>query len=398
MVGAGSTLATPALVRAQSQSGVALVIGNSKYKWEASLPNVKRDAPDIAKGFQSLDLKTQLLQDAGRDAMRRAIDEFVAASRGVELAAFYFAGHGVSWDDDTLLVPQDADLRDPGSVQSLVSTELFRRLAAKNHLLVYDNCRNNPADGWRQRDAMLSAAFRTNAASKALGPNTLALFSTAPGRAALDGPAGDNSPFAAALLRQLKAPPVDLRSLAGLLRRDILIATEGRQVVWAADTFAFGRTYLVGDASVLFGNASTAGTARIDPARIIELKKAYEYVRSRKDRLWIPDGLVAVRPPSGSAHGEKVGAYKFEGRDAIPGILIVMSADETQAEVIFAFGNQTARVFTGTFSQGHLILSGSLIGNGIGSSPAFTWRDANSGSVTIPFQPPINTRFTRLDG
>ncbi len=33
---AGSLLAAPAVVRARAQAGVALVIGNSKYKWEAS--------------------------------------------------------------------------------------------------------------------------------------------------------------------------------------------------------------------------------------------------------------------------------------------------------------------------------------------------------------------------
>jgi hypothetical protein len=33
--GTGGLLATPAIVRAQGQAGVALVIGNSRYAWEA---------------------------------------------------------------------------------------------------------------------------------------------------------------------------------------------------------------------------------------------------------------------------------------------------------------------------------------------------------------------------
>ena len=56
LVGAGGVLAAPAIVRAQGQTaGVALVIGNSKYHWEASLPNVRRDVPEIAKRFQAMD-------------------------------------------------------------------------------------------------------------------------------------------------------------------------------------------------------------------------------------------------------------------------------------------------------------------------------------------------------
>src|SRR5476649_2277670 len=120
LAGAAGLLAAPAVVRAQGTSGVALVIGNSKYRWEASLPNVKRDAPDVAKRFQALGLRTELLQDAGQDAMRTAADKFALAARGANLAAFYFAGHGASWDKDTYLVPEDADLSNPTTVQSLL--------------------------------------------------------------------------------------------------------------------------------------------------------------------------------------------------------------------------------------------------------------------------------------
>ena len=45
---------------------------------------------------------------------------------------------------------------------------------------------------------MLQALISRN--GNALEPNTLMMYSTAPGRIALDGPAGQNSPFAAAVL------------------------------------------------------------------------------------------------------------------------------------------------------------------------------------------------------
>ena len=80
---------------AQASNGVALVIGNSKYQWEAALPNVRRDAPDIAKSFQALGLKTELIQDVGRDGLLAALAKFKSAASGANLAAFYFAGHGM---------------------------------------------------------------------------------------------------------------------------------------------------------------------------------------------------------------------------------------------------------------------------------------------------------------
>jgi hypothetical protein len=38
LLAVGAVLAAPSIVRAQNQNGVALVIGNSKYQWEAPLP------------------------------------------------------------------------------------------------------------------------------------------------------------------------------------------------------------------------------------------------------------------------------------------------------------------------------------------------------------------------
>src|SRR5471032_2518631 len=241
LAGAGGLLASPAIVCAQGSNGVALVIGNSKYRWEASLPNVKRDAPDVAKRFQALGLKTELLQDAGQDAMRSATDKFASASRGANLAAFYFAGHGASWDKDTYLVPEDADLNNPSIVQTLLPVRAVNAAVkeASHRLLVFDNCRNNPADGWRQREAVRSSSVaKTELAAAALnGPNTLVMFSTAPGRVAVDGPAGQNSPFAAMLLRQLAGQTVDLQVLPAKLRRELLIATDGGQVLWYQSTY-----------------------------------------------------------------------------------------------------------------------------------------------------------------
>ena len=84
VAGAGLWLAAPAIVKAEGQNGVALVIGNSKYKWEASLPNVRRDVADVAKRLQEIGLKTDLVQDANRATMQAVIEKFKSA--GVKVA------------------------------------------------------------------------------------------------------------------------------------------------------------------------------------------------------------------------------------------------------------------------------------------------------------------------
>ncbi len=337
LAGTASLLATPSIVRAQGQRGAALVIGNSKYKWEASLPNVKRDAPDIAKHFEALGLKTQLVEDADRSHMIAAVESFKASLHGANFAAIYFAGHGAQWVKDSYVVPIDADLTTPNATDQLVSiTSINQGMKGSHHrLMVFDNCRNNPADGWEQLATQRAAAVNIDTRlQNPILPNTLVLYSTAPGRVALDGPPGQNSPFCATLMRALEAPSIDFQALPAQVRRNLLIATEGRQVLWDRDSYS--TPYSLPGAQGL--RQAAARSAWGDPSRVVELANAYAY--AQQVGLVLPAGLVAHRPASSSRDASKVGSYKFNARTPmgfIDQILVVMSVDEGHtAECIIA--------------------------------------------------------------
>jgi hypothetical protein len=402
LAGVGSLLAFPAIHARAQTSGVALVIGNSKYQWESQLPNVRRDAPDIAKRFQAFGLQTELVQDVGLAAMRQALDKFGAASNGASLSAFYFAGHGVTTQDGTFLVPVDADLSNPSAVANLVGVGgAVRRMArAANRLVVLDNCRNNPADGWRQRAAEQQAGSRQaeGGNNDSDPPNTLVLFSTAPGRVALDGPAGQNSPFAASLLRQLGTGSVDLGTLPGRLRRDLLIATEARQVLW--DRNNYQQPFVMSGPRA--ASAGAQGGWGNDPSRLLELNNAYAF--AAQNGMPAPPGLVAHRAPAGSRDGQKVGSFKFTGPNQDPAVLIVMSVDDQQtAEIIMLFRDNQRRAkwrfLRGTAagdSVDFLRPEGNVRFN-------FKWSDANSGWVSMLTDSAKggkmgNQAFARLDG
>lgn len=240
-------------------------------------------------------------------------------------------------------------------------------------------------------------------------PNSLVLFSTAPGGTALDGPSGQNSPFAAAFLRQLEAPKVDLQTLAAKVRRDLLLATQGRQLVWDHNTYA---------APFVLDNAGkAAGTPlRYDPARVLELPNAYAY--AQKNSLSLPLGLVAYRADPGAPDAEKIGAFGFPfsakvgsggGNYPTQAMFIVLSvADPGKAEVVAAFkdwgqsGGNRWRYFTA---------------DGSGRAVAWdnpddslrlqmVWSDQNAGTFSgLPGKAvaggsfrPQSSRFTRLDG
>ena len=412
LAGTAGLIGVPGIARSQGRAGVALVIGNSKYQWEAALPNVKRDAPDIARAFEAIGLKTELVVDATRSAMEKSLENFKSASQGSNFSAFYFAGHGATWARKAYLVPVDADLSTPGAVERLIPTTLTGASNRGFHRLgVFDNCRNNPADGWRQLEAERQAAVLVGAQRV---PNALVLFSTAPGRVALDGPPGQNSPFAAALLRQLQNSTIDVQSLTSKLRRDVLIATEGRQVVW--DRNGYDQPFTLNGPSKPSGIAISSSVGwGSDPSRIIELTNAYKFVHEHN--LSLPSGLVACRPSGNSANARMVGSFRFLnstplGKD--PALLVVMSVDGQTAEIITSQkGIHNPK--TGKMEAGSLwrFTTATVSGDRIDFVPrdqanqfTFKWSDANSGTISYTGGggggggPSLGSveRFTRLDG
>ena len=239
-------------------------------------------------------------------------------------------------------------------------------------------------------------------------PNSLVLFSTAPGGTALDGPTGQNSPFAAAFLRQLETAKVDVQTLGAKVRRDLLLATQGRQLVWDHNTYA-------GPFVLENSGKATGGAPGYDPSRVLELPNAYAYAQTNS--LSLPPGLVAYRAEPGSPDAEKIGAFAFPfsakvsaqgGNYPTQAMFIVLSvADPGKAEVVGVFkdwgqaGGNRWRYFTADRSAGSIAWD----------TPDDTlrvqmvWKDKNSGTfngspgkVVTVAQKGQSSRFTRLDG
>jgi hypothetical protein len=396
----GSLIATPAIVRAQGRNGVALVIGNSKYKFESALPNAKRDVQDVAKAFEALGLKTELAEDLGRDALKPAIERLGALARNANFTALYFAGHGAWWKGTTHLVPVDTDLTEPErAIPELMSmVDVGKALSgAKAGMAILDNCRNSPMGGWRQRAARLDAALTRDNAKAALRGfrNGLLMFSTQPGCVALDGPAGQKSPFATAFIQELAGSSIDLQAFPGKVRRRVLLATEGQQLIWDAETFdqSFSLTTT--------GKPPAAGSGSAhDPSRVIELDNTYAF--AQQHGLLLPSGMVAYRPPAGSPDMQKVGTYKAEINASQNVFIVLCAPDADSAEFIFAGKAKIA----GEWQPYWRFVTAKTGGNTLtfkyadGSGGHIDWRDRNSGTITMEsfVQAGKQFRITRLDG
>lgn len=229
-----------AALPAWAERRVALVVGNGSYTTFRSLPNAARDARLIARSLNGLGFETEVLQDAPRAGFAAALARFAQASDGAAVALLFYAGHGLQVAGENYLIPTDATLADPASLntEALALPVVIRAAeGAKLRLIFLDACRDNPLAGQPAELAAtrsLGRGLAPVAASEAgsvSGLGTLISYSTAPGTVALDG-AGQNGPFAIALARHMLTPGLEIGQMMRLVRQDVYTTTRGRQVPW----------------------------------------------------------------------------------------------------------------------------------------------------------------------
>jgi formylglycine-generating enzyme required for sulfatase activity len=219
---------------------VAFVVGNSTYKHAGQLDNPMNDAVDMSailkqKGFTVIEG-----MDLDKAAFIAALQDFSSALKGAEIAVFFYAGHGVQVDGQNYLVPVDAMLATATALDAeLVPVNvIYREMEGKARfkIVILDACRNNPlADELRKAMGQRSHAVGRGLAGEdlGLGWESIISFSTQPGNLALDGD-GRNSPFAAALVRNLATSnrDVDVAGIFAKVRSDVMQATRSVQIPW----------------------------------------------------------------------------------------------------------------------------------------------------------------------
>ena len=182
----------------------ALLVGIDQYDRYPALQGCVNDVTSIdpllarhaddSPNFQCRSLHSAR-DKVTRRALLAAID--VLLSPGVEVALFYFAGHGAGAWNDVVLVTQDGDNTDPGVALSTILGRI-QNSRVPEILLILDCCYSGGAGGVPQLGAgvsllregvtLLTAARKDQTAAET--PEGRGLFSSLLG-AALDGGAAD---------------------------------------------------------------------------------------------------------------------------------------------------------------------------------------------------------------
>lgn len=225
---AGTTLA-------QAPKRVALVIGNGAYQNVAKLSNPHKDATAIANLFKKAGFDwVQMRQDVGNLDFKRALREFMDAATDADIAVVYYAGHGIQVRDMNYMIPVDAklateiDAEDEAVSLDRIVTAL--EPAKRLRLVILDACRDNPFQrNMKRRVTMRAAPSGGLAKMEPMLGDTLIAYAAKAGSTAEDGDGAANSPFAAALLKHLAEPGLDIRLAFGRVRDEVLKLTANKQ-------------------------------------------------------------------------------------------------------------------------------------------------------------------------
>ncbi|MET4155754.1 caspase family protein [Bradyrhizobium barranii] len=212
---------------------VALVIGNSAYKNAAPLSNPVNDAAIVEATLKNAGFDVvQTRRDLQAIEMRRTLRDFADQARDADVAVIYYAGHGMEIEGTNYLIPVDATLERDTDVYdeafSLDRVMLAIEPARQLRLVILDACRNNPFSEKMKRTVGSRSISRGLARIEPATANTLVAFAAKAGSTASDGNS-KNSPYAAALVKYIGTPGLDLRRVFGFVRDDVMKATGNRQ-------------------------------------------------------------------------------------------------------------------------------------------------------------------------
>lgn len=207
----------------------ALVIGNATYG-TFTLLNSSRDASDFRKVLLKCGFEVQYGIDCNREKMSNLIDSFEATVKINDVCLIYFSGHGIQYDNKSLLLSVDAPMK--SSREKLLNycidaQNMLTRISVRSKymtILILDCCRTPHSD------ADINYSFNQPI-------NTMILYACASGTVINDSYENSrNGMLMKHLLIQLAIPNKSLDSILRAVTCNVIRDTNGKQVPSTSST------------------------------------------------------------------------------------------------------------------------------------------------------------------
>ncbi len=227
-IDAASEVATEQGATVKKPSRLALVIGNGHYP-DAGDPLTQpiNDARALSGALRHDGFDVDVIEDASRDDMTRAIERLKGKITADSVVMLFFGGYGVQAGHESYMIPVDAtiwkeaDVRRTGvSVEGVL--DIMKEKGARAKLVVIDASRRNP---YERRFRQYSHGLAPITAPD----NALILTSATPGKVVEDSP-GKHSVLIGELLTQINAKMVGAEAAFNKTRVAISKASDGEQV------------------------------------------------------------------------------------------------------------------------------------------------------------------------
>jgi uncharacterized caspase-like protein len=181
------------------------------------------------------DFEVQLLTNATyiqiREAVRKFHEKLTNGPKDQTVGLFYYAGHGVQYQDENYLVPIDANVQFEDDivrmcfpVQRMVLANMERSNSRMN-IVILDACRNNPFP------AVNRSVGSTGLAEMKRARGSFIAYATAPGSVASDG-TGRNGLYTQELLKALKKEGLTIEQVFKEVRMNVLRLSGDKQFTW----------------------------------------------------------------------------------------------------------------------------------------------------------------------
>lgn len=236
----------------------AFLMGIGHYTGDAALKNPTNDASNLGDALRSLGFEAQVEQNASRENFIGSLTKWSHSVQPSDTLVFFFAGHGVAFEGENYLIPEDFPRIDAGRMSDVDLSDALRSLlsvhavklstilevmvgaGAQSGFVFIDACRNMPggtsnpviSKGRSPSSFMrglVSVKMNSDSAKNYRG--IMRVYATEPNSVASDGK-GQNSPFTTALLAHIKTEGLSFDELMRRVTKTVLRITDDKQVPW----------------------------------------------------------------------------------------------------------------------------------------------------------------------
>ncbi|CAF1148508.1 unnamed protein product [Rotaria sordida] len=234
----------------QPRRKLALVIGIGEYEHCQELENPENDANDMSSALESIDFIVTKKLHLKRAEMKHAIIDFEESIEPDDMVLFYFAGHGIQWEDQNYLIPKDSPtLNDTNLNNSAIKAQaILNTLSDRNPyvtIFLLDCCTSyhlhNPEVDARNPNASVSKSVGLKPMHKA---GSLVAFACEPGTIAIEGRGQRNGLFTKHLLQHITTANEDIQMILRDVADGVIKESKSSQIPFVSASLSKKDIYL----------------------------------------------------------------------------------------------------------------------------------------------------------